>query len=207
MKKSFIITVVFLAMCTSANAQEKATSINLGFAPFGYIHENIKLKDEKYKYDYKSYWSAVVGIENQLKGVVSLTELTYSKAKFDKHDLKGDSEWFNPRQSEDIQDFTLIQYFGKTINPNKRIQFPVYLGIGGEYILGGPLHNLAIDGAVKARVKFYITNNIGIYAGGTARYGYGIKKANNDTSTKSSDKDYSIGSIVWHVDAGVVIGL
>lgn len=196
-----------LAMCTSANAQKKATSINFGFAPYGYIHENIKLKDEKYKYDYKSYWSAVFGVEKQFKGVVSLTEISYARAKFDKYDLKGESVWFNPNQSEDIQDFTLIEYFGKTINPNKRIQFPVYIGIGGEYILGGPLHNLALDGAVKARVKFYVTDNIGIYAGGNARYGWGMKKANNDTSSISSDKDYSIGSIVWHIDAGVVIGL
>lgn len=196
-----------LAMCTNANAQKKATSINFGFAPYGYIHENIKLKDEKYKYDYKSYWSAVFGVEKQFKGVVSLTEISYARGKFDKYDLKGESVWFNPNQSEDIQDFTLIEYFGKTINPNKRIQFPVYIGIGGEYILGGPLHNLALDGAVKARVKFYVTDNIGIYAGGNARYGWGMKKANNDTSSISSDKDYSIGSIVWHIDAGVVIGL
>lgn len=198
--------LALLAMCTTAKAQEKATSLNIGFAPYGYIHEKITLKDEKYKYDYKSYWSAVLGLEKQLKGVVSLTEITYAQAKFDKYDLTGESQWFNTRQSEDIQDFTLIQYFGKTINPNKRVQFPVYLGIGGEYILGGPLHNIAIDGAVKARVKFYITDNIGIYAGGNARYGWGMKKASEDSSSKSSDKDYSIGSIVWHIDAGLTIG-
>lgn len=198
--------VALLAMCTTAKAQEKVTSINIGFAPYGYIHENITLKDEKYKYDYKSYWSAVIGLEKQLKGVVSLTEISYAQAKFDKYDLKGASQWFNPYQSEDIQDFTLIQYFGMTINPNKRVQFPVYLGIGGEYILGGPLHNIALDGAVKARVKFYITDNIGIYAGGNARYGWGMKKASEDSSSKSSDKDYSIGSIVWHIDAGLTIG-
>ena len=198
--------VALLAMCTTAKAQEKVTSINIGFAPYGYIHENITLKDEKYKYDYKSYWSAVIGLEKQLKGVVSFTEISYAQAKFDKYDLKGASQWFNPYQSEDIQDFTLIQYFGMTINPNKRVQFPVYLGIGGEYILGGPLHNIALDGAVKARVKFYITDNIGIYAGGNARYGWGMKKASEDSSSKSSDKDYSIGSIVWHIDAGLTIG-
>lgn len=207
MKKTMILIVALLAICTSANAQEKATSINIGFAPYGYIHEKITLKDEKYKYDYKSYWSAVVGIEKQLKGVVSLTEISYAQAKFDKHDLKGETKWFNPHQNEDIQDFTLTQYFGLTINPNKRIQFPVYIGIGGEYILGGPLHNLAIDGAAKARVKFYITDKIGVYGGANARYGWGMKKANDDSSSVSSDKDYSIGSIVWHIDAGIVISL
>jgi len=196
-----------LAVCTTANAQEKVTSINVGFAPYGYIHEGIKLKDEKYKYDYKSYWSAVVGFEKQLKGVVSLTEVTYAQAKFDKHDITGNSEWFNPYQKEDIQDFTLTQYFGKTINPGKRVQFPIYIGIGGEYVLGGPMHNLALDGAIKARVKFFISDKIGIYAGGNARYGWGMKKANSDSSSISNDKDYTLSSVVWHIDAGVVFSL
>lgn len=205
MKKIFAIVVVLLTISVNAHAQQKASSINIGFAPFGNIQEKISLKDEKYKYNYKSYWGAVLGLENQLKGVTSLTEITYSSAKFDKYDLTGVPVSFNPYQTEDIQDFTLIQYFGKTINPNKRVQFPLYVGIGGEYILGGPLHNLAIDGAAKARVKFFITNKIGIYAGGNIRYGYGTKKADEDKSSKSNY--YWIGSFVWHIDAGLTIGL
>ena len=207
MKKFFAIIIALLSISINANAQEKATSINIGFAPFGSIQERISLKDEKYKYNYKSYWSAVAGLEKQFKGVTSMTEITYSSAKFDKYDLKGVPEQFNPYQTEDIQDFTLIQYVGKTINPNKRIQFPLYVGIGGEYILGGPFHNLAFDGAAKARVKFFITNNIGVYAGGNFRYGFGMKKADDDKSSLSNTTDYSIGSIVWNVEAGITIGL
>lgn len=207
MKKTIIAIIALFAMCTSANAQQKATSINIGFAPVGSISETIKLKDEKYKYDYKSYWSAVVGLETQLKGVTSLTELTFAQAKFDEYDLKGTPRKFNPYQTENIQDFALVQYFGTTINANQRAQFPIYIGIGGEYLSGGPFHNLAVLGALKARVKYYITDNIGIYAGGNVRYGLGVKKASDDKSSISSDKDYSIGSLVWHIDAGVVISL
>ncbi len=171
----------------------------------GFNHVSITLDDEEYHYDYKSYWNANIGYERQFKGVVSLTEFTYSKAKFDEYDLKGNSIWFNPAQTEDLTVMSVTTYAGKTINPNKRIQFPVYIGIGGEYLSGGPIHNLAIDLALKARVKFYITDKIGIYGGGTARIGYGMKKASEkDASNKTY---YSVVPTMWALDAGLVIGL
>ena len=205
MKKLFAIIAIFCAVSMNASAQDKTTSINIGFAPFGYIHEGIVLKDEKYKYDYKSYYNASIGIEKQFKGATSLSEFKYAAAKFDKYDLVGNSKWFNPFQTEDIFAVSFTQYIGKTINPNKRIQFPIYIGVGGGYLKGGPFHNFTIDGAVKARVKFFITNHIGIYAGGTARYGWGAKKA-SEKDEKNGDM-YSINNTQWSVDAGLTIGL
>ena len=206
--KIMTIAAVMLLVCTSANAQGKVRSITVGVAPLGYSHVNISLKDEKYKYDYKSYMNFNVGYERQFKGVVSLTEITYAQAKFDKYDLTGTSQWFDPTQKEDVKDFAITTYAGKTINPNKRIQFPVYIGIGGEYLSGGPLHNLAIDLAAKARVKFYISNNFGIYVGATGRYGYGMKSASKKSSNDyDSTKSYSIVPTMWAVDAGIVIEL
>lgn len=201
------IAAVMLLVCTSAYAEDKVRSITVGFAPLGYTHVNISLKDEKYKYDYKSYMNFNVGYERQFKGIVSLTEISYAQAKFDKYDLTGTSQWFDPTQQEDIKDFAVTTYVGKTINPNKRIQFPIYIGVGGEYLSGGPLHNLAIDLAAKARVKFYISDNFGIYVGAMGRFGYGSKSASEKSSSSSSKQYYSVIPTMWAVDAGITISL
>lgn len=206
MKNKFFLSVVcFMAVCLSASAQEKARNITIGYGPVGYIHENIKLDDEAYKYDYKSFWNANFGYEKQFKGVCSLTEVAYGQGKFDEYDLTGTSEWFDPVQEADISTLSVTQFFGKTINPNKRVQFPVYIGIGADYIHGGPFHNLLIDGAVKARMKFYITNNFGIYGGATARIGWGAKSA-SESGSRNSDM-YNVTNTSWSVDCGLVIGL
>ena len=76
---------------------------------------------------------------------------------------------------------------------------------GADYINGGPFHNLLIDGAVKARLKLYITNNFGIYAGATGRIGWGAKSA-SESGSKSSNS-YNITNTSWSVDCGIVIGL
>jgi len=202
-----VLTFAMLAVCSVSKAQNKASSIILGYGPVGYIHENIKLEDEKYKYDYKSFWNASFGYEKQFKGACSLTEVTYGQGKFDKYDLTGTSKWFDPAQMEDIYSVSVTQFFGTTINPNKRVQFPIYLGVGADYINGGPFHNLLIDGAVKARMKFYITNNFGIYGGATARLGWGAKSASESKSSSSSSTSYNITNTSWSVDCGIVIGL
>ena len=51
MKKLFLSVICLMAVSLSASAQNKARSLIIGFGPVGYIHENIKLDDEKYKYD------------------------------------------------------------------------------------------------------------------------------------------------------------
>lgn len=207
MKAKFVvITIAMLAVCSTANAQEKAGSLIIGYGPVGSISERIKLDDEKYKYNYKSFWNANLAYEKQFKGSSTMTELSYAQAKFDKYDLTGQSKWFNPFQTEDIYSVSLTQYFGTTINPNKRFQLPIYFGIGADYINGGPFHNLLFDGAVKARMKFYITNNFGIYAGATGRMGWGAKSA-SESKSSSSSTSYTITNTSWSVDAGFVIGI
>jgi hypothetical protein len=205
MKKFVAIAVALFAISMNANAGDGTLSINIGFAPVGHIHETISLKPEKYKYDYNSYMNFNLGIEKQFKGVTTLSEFKYAQGKFDSYDLVGNSQWFNPKLTDDVFSVSFTQYFGKTINPNKRIQFPLYIGIGGEYLKGGPFHNLILDGAAKARVKFFFTNHIGIFAGGTFRLGLGAKSA-SESSNRNKDM-YSILNTQWSVDAGLTYGL
>lgn len=204
MKKFCIISLLLFSYC--AMAQEKVQTINVGFSPFGMTHAKISLSDEKYKYDYKSYWNINAAFEKQLAGVLSLSELSYSKAKFDEYDLKGTSEWFNPAQEKDLSSFSFTQYIGWTINPNKRVQFPLYLGVGFESLQGGPFHNLLFDIGAKARVKFYITDAIGAYVGATGKLGWGSKHASDSDSSRSSSF-YTVSGSTIYFDAGVLIGI
>lgn len=204
MKKLFFTFVIALfAFSMNASAQDKARSLNLGFAPYGYTHVKISGGDDKFIYDYKSYWNASVGYERQFKGAIALTELTYASAKFDKYDVTGVPQYFNPYHNEDITSISLIGYIGKTLNPGKRVQFPLYIGVGGEYLEGGPIHNIALDFAAKARVKVYVTDNIGVFGGVSGRYGYGTKKE-SESSNGSKTTYYNLGNTMWYVDAGVV---
>lgn len=210
--KILALAVVLSAFSMNAKAQ-KVRSLTIGVAPVGYTQAKISYsnskREEKYKYDYKSYFNFNVGYERQFKGVTALTEFTYAKAKFDKYDLEGQSEKFNPMQSEDISSASLIFYMGKTLNPGKRIQFPLYIGIGGEYLSGGPFHNLAFDVAVKARVKYYITDNVGVFAGASARYGFGaLGFSRGEKEVATSDRwAYALSNTMCYIDAGITIGL
>lgn len=201
--KSFSVVIALLLVCIGAKAQDKSRSLTVSFAPLGYNHVSIK-SSESYQYDYKSYWNASIGYEKQLKGIVSLTEFTYSHADFDKSELKGTPTQFDPTQEVGLTIASITTYAGKTINPNKRVQFPVYIGIGADYTSGGFMHNLVIDVALKARMKFYITNNFGIFAGATGRIGYGLKKA----SVGYNETDYyNLVLSMWAIDAGLVFGI
>ena len=175
--KTIICVLIIPFISTYANAQEKSTSISIGISPWGYSHSFIKGNNsEKYVYDFKSVMNANICLEKQFKGITTLAELSYTQGKFKEYDLNGTTTLFDPAQQEDLIDATFTIYAGLTINPNKRIQFPIYLGLSGGYLKGGAIHNFMGGGAAKARIKFYITNNIGIYAGVTGHYMLGSRK-------------------------------
>jgi hypothetical protein len=210
----FAISIALLLGCTGVKAQlfsmltndmGGARNLAIGYGPVGYDHINISMGDEKYKYDYKSYQNFSLSYETQTEGLAYLTEATYAKAKFDKYDLNGISEWFNPAQDDDIMSVSFSQLFGKTINNFKRVQLPIYFGPRFEYIYGGPFHNLTINGCLKARLKVYVTEKIALYVGGTALMGWGSKKADGRKNSKTSR--YSITPTTAYADAGLVIGL
>ena len=207
MKKLFATALCLFAFCVTTSAQSKATSLNFSYSPVGGIHEKIKLDDEKYNYDYKSVWAGTFSIEKQFKGASTMSEFTYLQGTFDSYDLNGTSSRFDPAQTEDIKSFSFTQYIGTTFNSEQRFQFPLYLGFGGSYLLGGPFHNISFDVAAKARLKFFITDNIALIGGITGRYGWGAKRANEKSTTSTSSSSYTITNTQWYVDAGLSISL
>ena len=209
--KKIITFVVMAAMAVSASAQEKVSSLTIGFSPLGATHMTCKAKklDIDNSYDWKSNWNVNIGYERQFKGAVSLTELTYFQGKFDKYKFNSGGNSYTGTTGDDIYSAGVTTYIGTTIlGKQSRVQFPVFIGVGAEYINNdAEIHHLFFDLAAKARLKFYITSSIGIYAGATYRYGFGIHKEDNGSSSSDSSNSVAISPSTWAVDAGLVIGL
>ncbi len=201
---SVVIAVVMMA-CVNASAQDKSRSLIAGFSPLGMMNVKIKLDDEKYKYNYKSYWGASLAFEKQLRGVSSMTELSFAKASFDDSEIQGTPSSFDPYQTEGITAFTLMEYFGRAINAGQRFQVPIYIGFGGSYLKGGPFHNLTINLGLKVRMKYYVTDKLAVFGGGSLTYGLGSKSTGSeDTFSKHS---YSLNSLTIPVEVGLILGI
>ena len=212
MKKNFSLFAVAIMACfISMNAQNrKAPNLIVGFSPFGTTSTSIKLDDEKYKYDYKSYWNVNVGFEKELLKellcIIYCTELTYAHASFDKYDLKGTNDWFNPQQDDDMNQFSIATYVGTKIFPKSRLQLPIYVGVGTDYIKSGKaVDAVCIDLAAKTRLKFFVTDKICLFVGANAKWGFGQTNYSNDKGKKS--KDYSTHHNIYNIEAGISIGL
>ena len=174
-------------------------SLDISFSPLGYTHYSISAD----KYYYKSYMNVNLGYESNLQGMSTLTELTYSKAKFDKSELSPTSV-FDPNLKEDITNISLSMLMGKIINEKSRFQIPIYYGPKFDYVKGGPFHNLTINFCVKARLKFYFSDRFAIFVGGTGAYGWGNKRPIEGLEGKEG---HSISAINAAADAGISINL
>lgn len=201
---SMVIAVVMMA-CVNASAQDKSRSLIGGFSPFGMMNAKLKHDGERYKYNYKSYWGVSLAYEKQLRGVSSMTEFSFAKASFDDYEIKGTPSTFNPYQTEGVSAFTLMEYFGRAINAGHRFQVPIYIGFGGTYLKGGPFHNLLINVGLKARMKFYVTDKLAVFGGGSLTYGFGSKSAGDgDSFSKNS---YSLTGLTIPVEVGLILGI
>lgn len=182
-------------------------SIAVGISPLSNISTSIyfgsgSTTKEDYSYAYSRGKSINLGYEKQYKGMLLLSEFSYTSAEFDSYKLKGTSEFFNPEQTADISSYSITQYMGKTFNQMKRLQFPIYWGIGLSYITGGPFENVTLNAALRTRVKFYITERIAVYAGARAYYGFGTKSRG-----KNAESGYIITNSGTSLDAGLIIGI
>lgn len=193
-------TIVLLGVCTSVSAQSSVKSIAVSFSPFGITNSQIGGGDWKYKF--KSIMAESFSFEVQSKGLTSLTELSCAHGKFDDYEINRTTDIFNPYDTQNFLQASFTQYVGYTINHNKRLQFPIYLGLGGSYVKGGAIHNFSFDLAAKVRIKFYISNRFGIFAGATGRYGFGSRKEErNDAKEKEA---FDIGHFLFTPEAGLI---
>lgn len=208
-KRMLFIVAALMACCISVSAQETkgASSLTIGFSPFGTTKAKIKKDEEKYEYDYKTYWNVNAGYEKEWNNAFSvLFELSYAHASFDKYDLKGTTVMFNPAQDDDMNHVTAAAYAGMICLQGVRFQFPIYVGLGAEYLKSGKaIDTFVFDVLTKVRAKYYVTDKIAVFVGGNAKWGWGGPKYTSDSGLKSND--YKVSHNVYNLELGVAIGL
>lgn len=192
-------TIVLLGVCTSVSAQSSVKSIAVSFSPFGITNSQIS---SDFKYKFKGIMAESFSFEVQNKGFTMLTELSCAHGKFDDYEINSTTDIFNPDDNQNLLQASFTQYVGYTINHNKRLQFPIYLGLGGSYVKGGAIHNFLFDLAAKVRIKFYISNRFGIFAGATGRYGFGEREEERNDAKKP--QSFTIGHFLFTPEAGLI---
>ena len=64
----------------------------------------------------------------------------------------------------------------------QRFQLPFYFGVGLSYNDAAPIKFMGFAVGAKLRARFYITDRIGIWGGGSAKFGYGETQVTADMS-------------------------
>ena len=207
--KKLLCCVALLSVLSVARADDGAGGNNfqISFIPYGiesakWGQFNSKGEKEHFKLTYKSVIGGTIGKEFNLGTYASLLEASFIHAKADKieqNDKSADAEG----HFSDLMSVSVMYYVGRTIFPKKRVQIPIYIGLGGEVLQGYPFHHLMCDFGAKARIKFYFTNHIGIFAGATGKWGFGY----SGMGEKGSNHTVSHNHLSVNFDAGLTFEL
>ena len=113
-----------------------------------------------------------------VKKYASVWEFSFGRFKLDSvtndyyYDLSEDMS----SKADNLWNFAWTYYGGHVFHQYHRWQFPVYAGVGCQYLNGGLIHNFIPHVALKLRIKCYITNELGIFMGANGYIGlYGLK--------------------------------
>ena len=85
-------------------------------------------------------------------------------------------------------------------NIAKLLQLPFYFGVGLSYNDAAPIKFMGFAVGAKLRARFYITDRIGIWGGGSAKFGYGETQVTADMSK-------SVYQRVLALEAGITFSL
>lgn len=205
-----IKTILFLGMSLWGVAcLAQVRSFTIGYNVGGKQTLRYTQAKENYAYTYTPPTVAfTVGYEDQYLGTLLAYEIGYARYSFDEYDLNygnlRDNEMpsFNPKVTDDLNVFSFMGYWGTSLNSQKRLQFPMLAGVGVDYFSNALAHNFAICIGAKARVKFYITDNIALFAGANLKGGLGARKYGNEEKY-SSDVSYNMYALNFNLDAGL----
>lgn len=170
MKKLFFICLSIM-LTTSAYAQngsKKATNILVGITPeLGTTKGTITWRDGvKEKCSFNKDLGVTIGLERVINGYIILPELHYLRGSY-KSAESDDEILLSIRNYDKLNQYGFIQWFGFSINSQRRVQVPLMAGIGVDYVDGTPFdHVVLFDYGAKARVKVYITPKFGLFVGG-----------------------------------------
>lgn len=181
MRKFLTIFAAFAIMSLSASAQ----TLGISYSPFGVA--SMAFSDGVYHYT--SSLGGGVTYEFLTNGDSIMLEGNYSVFSFDKFNPSG--EQIDLPNTENMKVATLMAYYGWTINKRKRIQFPIYAGLGVNSFDSSPGPEVILCAGLKARAKFYISNRFGIFAGVNASYGIILPNVNSEQSFVGSYRPIS----------------
>jgi hypothetical protein len=218
MKTTKLFLALIMAMCmfaTNASAdKDKTTNLLIGFTPMAAktmtsIKYNAKgaPKDE---FTYNKEFGITIGIERVINGMIVLPELRYFRGSFKKASLPSLGYAmpypFPYTEYDDLNDFGFMQWLGVTIGAKKRVQVPLMVGIGLDYLKGAPMNNLFFNYGAKARVKIYFTNKVGMFLGGA--YEGGMSHSNRGIpSGADSDDKFNLKRKVPYGEVGLTVTL
>lgn len=195
--KSILITVIILLSTLTISAQ-KTRNIGFGVSPFGSAFadlsydksaKNSSRKNQLFtNIDYDSYINAHIFYEKQYEGITTLFEVKYATAKINKYEQGSNTNLLPEDYNSNISIYSGNVYIGYTINKQKRIQLPLYIGGGLSYLNAEPISQAAFELSAKARLKFYISNKIALYGG--INYDLGLLGGNDDKNDKDKLTGY-----------------
>lgn len=206
-KRMFVLITGLLFFSFFAGAQDGGVAFNAygGYLPIGKTKIKVSFDDVKLKIDYKTQWGVHLGFDNRLNnnafGSYLVVALDFSRGKLDNYVVSGDAESFttNPVPGDNLTDIDFNVLYGLAIPLGERFELPFQIGPGFSFLKGGQIHNLCFAPAAKVKLKGYITNNFGLYAGVNGRFHLGNKKI--------EDKSGLLTAFQWDLEVGMVISL
>lgn len=201
--KRIAFIAVMAVMALGANA---GSSISIGVSPYGFNDVRFTSGNGKCEFKYTKQLAANLAYEWQKSSFSMLVEADMSKSSLKLDGIKKISDNFSDKMikgllDKDLYTYSADIYFGYVLFAKKRVQLPLYVGIGGSWMHHDDLYDLGtVNFAAKARVKFYFAYKWAIYAGATYKYGLMIPGKNHSYINDSDSPHY--GALT--LDAGVV---
>ena len=203
MKTRLFPVLVALFFAVGMNAQVK--NIGAGAAFFGDIRLTVQGAEDHgnlYVCSYRpvlggtAYYEMSSGSASHMFEIDYLTAPLAGVKESEKYYIK---EW----ESVDFQPAKVITgfyYIGINNRSAQRFQLPFYFGVGLSYNDAAPIKFMGFAVGAKLRARFYITDRIGIWGGGSAKFGYGETQVTADMSK-------SVYQRVLALEAGITFSL
>ena len=195
----FCICAAFLM---AHNVFADSNNISVAVNPMGIVNVTHKADNgTELKLRYKSTFGFNASYERQFSGFFVGGEVDYMYAKFNKI---SNSEVTLPSDIEfkDINDFSAYLVAGSTVNNNKRLQCPLGLGVGLEYVSSKPQDHLYLGMEIKPRCRYFVSDQIAFFVGTRVRYCLSL--SSSESSSASQRDNSSDNMLRWDLEAGIM---
>ena len=177
--------------------------VSAGYVPWGFERLKCPSADGSGSYTWKGNYgfknpTLLLGFEIRNERISSLIEFSFSSFFVDKLDS------VNSRLATyNIKQIGLSYHPGLVILARHRFQIPLRVGLGANYYFhpgsGSRMeNNLFLDFCAAAQIKFYVSNQVALYAGYSIHGGFAVRKTENRFGVRGTEfKHYpEIGVLV-----------